>query len=161
MKRDHSPLPIKTEGNGANLRTLTFDFADAPMLFAGMRLAANTVMMSGHEREKAERRLRHYQQMFLEACPPGFANFKREEDIATIAIEMMDADLCTIQSIYEYSWDKDVWLSVTIGDKNCIAGRVLRTDVPAMIDCLREIAPLSCRVETLDDVQGNPYQIAG
>ena len=97
----------------------------------------------------------------MRACPPGFANFKREEDIATIAIEMMDADLCTIQSIYEYSWDKDVWLSVTIGDKNCIAGRVLRTDVPAMIDCLREIAPLSCRVETLDDVQGNPYQIAG
>ena len=158
MKRDRSPLPIRTEGNGANLRTLTFDFADAPMLFAGMRLAANTVMMSS--KTNAERRLRHYQQMFLEACPPGFDKFKVEEDIATIAITMMDADLCTAQCIYEHSWDRDVWLRVEVGDTRCIAGRVLKTDVPAMIDCLRKIAPLSCRIETLEDVQGHPYRMS-
>ena len=156
MKRDFSPLPIRTEGNGANLRTLTFDFADAPMLFAGMRLAANTVMMSS--KNKAERRLRHYQQMFLEACPPGFDKFKDEEDIATIAIAMMDADLCTAQCIQEHSWDSDVWLQVEVGGIRCIAGRVAKTDVPAMVACLREIAPMSCEVRHLDDVMGHPYR---
>lgn len=156
MSRDMTPLPVNSEGNGANLRTLTFDIADAPMLFAAMMIAGNKAMMGNSG--KAENRLRHYQEMFLQACPAGFRKFPDEEDISSIAIAMMDAETCTAQILHEHSWDKSVCLKIAIGDQNWTTNYVDRSDVPEMIECLKEIAPMTCAIETLEDAVDERYK---
>lgn len=147
--RDMSELPVDESGNGERLRTLTYDFADAAMLFAMARLGAATIMMCGSG--KAENRMRHYQQKFREACPPGFEHFKREEDIANIAIAMMDAEKCTFQRVKRWSSDKDASVEIRIGDKKWDNWSKPIEECDAMLSCLEAICPLSCEIEVLED----------
>lgn len=147
--RDMSELPVDETGNGERLRTLTYDFADAAMLYSGMMIAANTVLMCGGG--KAENRMRYYQQKFREACPPGFEHFKREEDIANIAIAMMDAEKCTFQRVKRWSSDKDASVEIRIGDKKWDNWSKPIEECDAMLSCLEAICPLNCDIEVLED----------
>ena len=149
MKRDMSELPIDESGNGERLRTMTYDFADAAMLYHAMLIGGNTVLMCGGG--KAEQRMRYYQNRFREACPPGFERFKREEDIANIAIAMMDAERCTFQRIKNYSSDKDASVKITIGEKTWDNWSKPLSECDEMLSCLKAICPMTCEIEVLED----------
>jgi len=147
--RDMSELPIDESGNGERLRTLTYDFADAAILWSAAMIGANTILMCSGG--KAENRMRYYQQKFREACPPGFEHFNREEDIANIAIMMMDADKCTFQRIKRWSSDKDAAVEITIGEKKWNNWSKPLKECEEMLTCLRAICPMTCEIEVLDD----------
>ena len=147
--RDMSELPVDESGNGERLRTLTYDFADAAILFSAAMIGANTIMMSG--RGKAENRMRYYQQKFREACPPGFEHFSREEDIANIAIAMMDADRCTFQLMKRWSSDKDASVEIRIDGQKWTSWSKKLEECDAMLGCLRAICPMNCEIEVLED----------
>lgn len=148
-KRDMSELPISEEGNGERLRTLTYDFADAAMLYSAAMIGANTVMMCAGG--KAEQRMRYYQRKFLEACPPGYQHFQREEDIANIAIALMDAEACTFQKIKDYSSSKDAVAKIVIGEHSWESWSKTSAECDEMLSCLREICPLTCEITVLED----------
>lgn len=148
--RDMSELPVDESGNGERLRTLTFDFADAAMLYYSTMIGGNTVLMCGGG--KAEQRMRHYQNKFREACPPGYQHFKREEDLANIAIMMMDAEKCTFQKVKNYSSSKEMEARVVIGDKIWGSEWNLSAEqADEMLSCLRAICPMTCEIEVLED----------
>jgi hypothetical protein len=147
--RDMSELPIDESGNGERLRTLTFDFADAAMLYHAAMIGGNTVLMCGGG--KAENRMRYYQNKFREACPPGFEHFKREEDIAVIAIAMMDAERCTFQKIKRWPDDKEAKVEIAIGDRKWGNWGLTLEQCDEMLSCLKAICPMSCEIEVLED----------
>jgi len=148
MGKNLESLPIDENGNGERLRTLTFDIADAAMLYHAAMIATTTVGMGGGG--KAEERMRYYKSKFLEACPAGHKHFKREEDIANIAIVMMDADQCTIQRIKEYSRSPKQSFEIKIGNKKWDNWNLTEEDVGEVIACLKEIAPLTCEITELE-----------
>lgn len=82
-------LPVDKDGNGARLRTLTFDEADALMLANAMLIASNTAMMG--QADKAQARLNHYRDQFLALCPAEARLFRKGTDVAEIAIAMATA----------------------------------------------------------------------
>lgn len=149
MTKDMTPLPIDESGNGERLRTLTYDYGDAAMLWATALLGANTVMMCGGG--KAENRMRYYQEKFREQCPPGFEHFKREEDIANIAITMMDAEKCTFQRVRRWRGDKDAVTRIAISGKTWENWSKPDADNEKILECLRAICPMGCEIEVLED----------
>ena len=148
--RNGEELPVDQSGNGERLRTLTFDFADAAMLYHAASIAASTIMMCGGG--KAQARMLHYRAKFLEACPPGYQHFKHEEDIANIAIAMLDADKCTFQRIRKSYRDQTYDVAVQIGEKKWSSNLgIEHAETNEMLNCLKAIAPMNCEIEELED----------
>lgn len=148
MGKNLEPVPINENGNGERLRTLTFDIADAAMLYHAAMIAVTTVGMCGGG--KAAERMRYYKSKFLESCPAGFKHFKREEDVANIAIAMMDAKQCTVQRIKEYSKSPKQSFEIIIDKRKWDNWNLTEEDVNEAIACLREIAPLTCEIVELE-----------
>lgn len=75
MPKKLEELPIDTAGNGQRMRTMTFDIADAAMLYSAMQIGANTVMMCGSG--PATERMLYYKNP--EDCGNKFSGIKLQE----------------------------------------------------------------------------------
>lgn len=142
MKVD--PLPLDEEGNGARLRTLTFDSADAYMLARAMMLASNTAMMS--QANDAQARLKYYRDQFLSLCPPEAKLFRQNTDVCEIAIAMSKESQWTIAR------ERPEWRNwggapavVRVGSGRWQTGEdVDDATFDAIIAMLDEMAPMNC-----------------
>ena len=149
--RDRNILPIDESGNGERIKSLSFDFADAAMLYHAVLIGGNTVMMGNGG--KALQRMRYYEEKFREACPPGYKHFRREEDIANIAIAMMDAEKCHVIRTRRYSDSTEGELKIKAG-KVAISTFVLKNEfLEEAIECLRLICPITCEIEIEDVIE--------
>jgi hypothetical protein len=149
-KRERHELPIDEKGNGERLKTLTFDFADAAMLYHAVLIGKNTVMMCGGG--KATDRMQYYERMFREACPPGYQHFRREEDLANIAIAMMDADACLVKATRRYQSSDEHEVDVIIGKRKWNVSRLGNDQLTEIVSCLKAIAPMNCEVNVEEEV---------
>lgn len=85
---DRNQIPVERRGNGAQIRTLTYDASDSLMLAHAMLIASTRAMMSGSE--QAHMRLNHYREQFLQALPEGADAFS-DTDMSEIGLAAAEA----------------------------------------------------------------------
>jgi len=151
MKPDLTPLPLDENGNGARLRTLVFDSADAPMLKRAMSLAAATAMMSGGT--TSIQRLKHYQAEFERETHPGAKFMRRETDVTEIAIIATAVPTWSVHRLFRETWSKEFTGVVTVGTRRFESEySINEAQFEAIIEMLTEVLPLSCERVDAEDV---------
>ncbi|MFZ3482207.1 hypothetical protein [Sphingomonas sp. 3-13AW] len=140
------------------MRTIEFDEADAPMLMAAMRLAANTALMYGEDQRNAMHRLRFYRDLFQQFAPAEASLFSDEETWTEIAIAMEGAEA------FEVSWKPGSWpcydrgrATVTINDRHWETGystAVTREAALGLAKALATMAPVTCELRTNITLEG-------
>lgn len=156
MPDDRSPLPIDTSGNGARLRTIEFDEADAFMLARAMMIASNTALMSGGH--VALRRLNHYRDQFLALSPDDAKLLDQDTDLCEIAIAVASHPAWTIHRIREREWSRTFRVVVSVaGDRWKSSNLVGDTEFDAIKALVESIAPPGCIHEEREDTIGSPW----
>lgn len=155
MARDIPELPVDESGNGERLGTLRFDLADAPVLMHALMVQGNLAMM-GCGGPKVEGRMRHYQRIFLEACPKGYEHLRRDEDLCDIAIAMVESETWSIHRKRRWQSSTEGPSVITVGSKRWETSTLEIADHDELAACIQAIAPLDCRrTERADELQNN------
>lgn len=149
MSRQHDPIPLT--GSGNDQVSIRICRADAYMMSRAMLIAANACMMGGDE--MAERRLRFYQQQFLELAPPVSQMLRHQTDLSGIAIHMSMNPTWSIHRILEWEWSKEGPVVITCGDATWTCKDHQDAEgVERIAEMLGEVAHIDCRREIVPDV---------
>ena len=146
-------LPTDFAGNGARLRTLTYDEADAAMMAHAMMLAATRAMM--HGAPTAQGRLNFYRTQFL-AEMPDEARALHDLDMCAVAVAMSDAATWTLTRIpdqYAYGTRGPTHVEVLVGNGRWRTRDPMDDERYGRFRAMLEgLAPSTCAfVETVDE----------